>query len=176
MISPTRGLILDAALEALRAGESISLDSAARRSGLTKAGLMHHFRTKEVLMLGLVDLVAERWEECLGAHLDVPVDEATPTSRIRAYVDYALSGDFDETDMVILSDPRLRQPLADRWVEKMQRWLVLPSDLPPELRANLNAARLLADGAWFASSTGVFALTPDERDQVRLVVYNLLEN
>lgn len=127
-------------------------------------------------MLGLVDMVANRWEEGLKAHLGTPVDEASPASRISAYVDYAISGEFDESDMVILSDPRLRQPLAERWVQQMHRWVALPADLPPSLHGNLTAARLIADGAWFASSTGVFALTATEAGQVRAVVNKLLEN
>ncbi|MBD0322544.1 MAG: TetR family transcriptional regulator, partial [Aldersonia sp.] len=42
-----RDRVLEAALDVLRDGESITLDSAARRVGMTKPGLMHHFPTKE---------------------------------------------------------------------------------------------------------------------------------
>ena len=176
MTTETRERILEAALDALRAGQTVSLDSAARGARLTKPGLMHYFPTKQALMLGLVDLVSNRWEAQLTHHLGGGLDSATATERIRAYVDYAVGGDFDETDMVMLSDPRLRPALSARWAEQMQRWFELPADLPEETRGRLTAVRLLADGVWFATSTDVFAPTATEREQVRAIAYALLEN
>jgi len=176
MTTATRERILEAALENLRAGQPVSLDSAARGAGLTKPGLMHHFPTKQALMLGLVDLVSDRWEEQLTRHLGGGADGATPAARIRAYVDYAVAGDFDETDMIVFGDPRLRPALSARWTEQMQRWFDLPADLPEVARGRLTAARLLADGVWFAISTGVFPPSASEREQVRAVAYTLLEN
>ncbi|PCE43414.1 TetR family transcriptional regulator, partial [Acinetobacter baumannii] len=41
--------ILELAIAVLRRGEPLTLDAVAKEVGLTKAGLVHHFRTKEVL-------------------------------------------------------------------------------------------------------------------------------
>lgn len=176
MSESTQQSILEAASMGMREGESVSLDSVARRVGLTKAGVMHYFRTKEALMLGLVDHVAARWEAQLGSFLADPIGDASPEALIRAYVDYALGTDFDDTDVVMLSDPRLREPLAQRWREHAERWTDLPTDMPAEKRARLLAARLIADGAWFASATNVLAPTRAEREHVRAIAYQLLEN
>lgn len=175
MTIDTRERILEAALQSLRDGRAVSLDSAARGAALTKPGLMHHFPSKEALMLGLVEHVAGRWERQLGRHLGGAPDDATPTDRIRAYVDYALDGDFDETDLVVFGDPRLRPALSARWTEMMARWFEVPADLPREMRGRLTAARLLADGVWFALSSGVFPPTESDRDDVRAVAYALLD-
>ena len=160
----------------LRRGDAVTLESAAREAALTKPGLMYHFRTKEALMLGLIDHVAQRWEALLASHLRVPLDQASAVERVRAYVDFALTGGFDETDIVMLSDPRLRDPLATRWTEQMKPWIELPAALPDPQRARLTAARLMADGAWLACATGMFPPDQRDRERIRAIAYDLLED
>ncbi|SEI14698.1 hypothetical protein SAMN04515692_12225 [Leifsonia sp. CL147] len=84
-----------------------------------------------------------------------------------AYLEFALTTDFDETDIVMLSDPRLREPLSRRWASRMAPWVALPESMSPSERGRTLAARLLADGAWFASATNVF--TPDRTDRQRVL-------
>lgn len=175
MSNASRALILDGALETLRAGGTVSLESAARRAGLSKPGVMHHFRTKEALMLALVDRVMDGWEEQMTRRLPGPAQSAPVAHRLRAYLDWCLSGQIDEADLVMLTDPRLREPLKARWAERMRPWIALPEDMAPERRARLLAVRLIADGAWFADATVVLGLAPDERARVRALAEDLLE-
>lgn len=159
--------ILESALDVLRAGRTLSLESVAQEAGITKPGLMYHFPTKEALMLGLVDYVVNRSEKLIAEHLAIPLAAASPRERIWAYVEYTLSTHFDETDIVMMSDPRLRDTLSDRWTTQMAPWITLPEDMPLAERSRLTAVRLLADGAWFASATKVFAPTDAELEQIR---------
>lgn len=173
-VTGVRASALESALELARTGRPVSLDSVATEVGLSKTGLVHHFRTKEALMLALVDHVVDRWERELGRRLDRPVSEALPHQRMTAYVDWALSGDFDGSDLVIMLDPRLRGSLTARWAQRMEPWFSLPPGTPPGRRAHLQAARLLADGAWFADATGVHPLAPDERARTRTIALDLV--
>lgn len=166
--------ILDGALEILRAGGSVSLESAARQVGLSKPGVMHYFRTKEALMLALVDHVTEGWHLELVRRLGSPAEEAPAVVRVRTYVEWCLSGEFDEADLVMLADPRLRQPLLERWVERMSLWVDVPDDLPVAQRASLAAARLIAEGAWFVAATQVFSPEPELRAGIRSIAEQLL--
>lgn len=170
----SRTKILDSALELLRSGGTVSLESAAQRSGLTKPGLMHHFRTKQALMLALVDHVCDRWERELSRRLPGPPAEASAQDRMLAWVDYSLSGSFDSADLVMLADPRLREQLSGRWAERLAPWIVLPAELPADVRTQLLSARMLADGVWLADATGVLPLADDERDRVRAVAVELV--
>jgi len=53
----TRREVLDAAARALVAhGPSVSLDAVAKEAGVSKGGLLHHFRTKQALLAGLIGL------------------------------------------------------------------------------------------------------------------------
>ncbi|WP_304452394.1 TetR/AcrR family transcriptional regulator [Nocardiopsis sp. YSL2] len=168
MAPDTRTRILDGALDLLRAegGGSVTLDSAARRAGLTKPGLMYHFPTKEALKLGIVDHVAARWEGMLLDRLAEPLETASPHRRTRAYVEVALTAPFDRADYAVCTDALYRDAFHEIWEQRFRPWLHLPDDLPDHDRARLTAARLLADGYWTAAATDVFPVP--ERDRARL--------
>lgn len=154
----------------------MSLDSVARAVGLTKPGVMYHFPTKEALMLALVDSVLDRWEAELTTRLGVPPSHAGARERVSAYLDWSLSGQFSETDLVAMSDPKLRRTLTRRWAERLTPWLALPADLTPDVRARLIAVRLLTDGGWLADATEFFPPTADERARVRRLALDLLKD
>ena len=174
MNNSSRERILDGALELIRSGGTISLASAARQVGLTKPGVMYHFPTKEALMLALVDRVMDGWDAQMARRLAAPPEQVPADERLRAYLDWCLSGGVDETDLVMLTDQRLRATLKERWVARVAPWVDLPEDLPPERRSRLLAVRLLADGVWFADAAGVFAPDQQERARVRGVAEALL--
>jgi AcrR family transcriptional regulator len=167
--------ILSSGFDQLDADQSVSLDSVARAVGLTKPGVMHHFPTKEALMVALVDAVLDRWEGQLTARLD---DSVAPTAveRARAYLEWSLSGEFHESDLVMMSDPKLRRPLTSRWAERMLPWLAFPDEFDLDRRARLTAVRLLADGAWVSSAVDLYPPDSDERARIRTLALNLLED
>lgn len=152
----------------------MSLDSVARQVGVTKPGLMHHFPSKEALMVSLVDDVIDEWEEQLVRLLGTPVSAAGPVERMRAYAHFVLSHHFDRSDVVVFADPRLHRILVDRWEERTTPWWAVPEDAPERTATVLLAVRLLADGAWFASATGMAAPSAAERRRLRPVIDELL--
>lgn len=166
--------ILDAARRMLDDGGTVSLDSVAQASGLTKPGLMYHFPTKSALMDALVDHVVDSQEQELSAFLDVSPEQASPRHRLGAYVRWALQGRHRRSDLVMLSDPKLSGRMVARWMERFDQWVQVPADGSPEERSRLHAARLLADGAWLADSSDTFPLREDERPGVLAVALELL--
>jgi AcrR family transcriptional regulator len=170
----SRAAILTAAMGLVRAAAPLSLDSVARAAGLTKPGLMYHFPTKEALMTGLVDHVVDGYERELLHRLPVGTT-GTVEERLGAYAEWTFTAEIDGCDLVMFSDPRLREQLTARWTERLDGWLHVPDDLPVERRARLLAARLMADGSWFADASGVFPLADRDRPQVWAVIRELLE-
>lgn len=62
--SATREAILDAALEVFAAGYNAgSLRDIATRVGMSEAGLLHHFKSKSILLQAVLDLRDERSRE-----------------------------------------------------------------------------------------------------------------
>lgn len=169
-----RAAVLDAALGLLRDDESLSLDSAARAAGVSKPGLMYHFPTKEALVTALVDHVVDRYERDLSALLGSGPDEAPARERITAYVRWSVTHEHDPADLVMLSDPRLRHRMAARWADRLEAWVAVPADLPADQRARCQAARLLADGCWFADASGILPVPPADRDALLTAALGLL--
>lgn len=146
--------LLNAALAVLRAGETLTIDAVARRAGLTKPGVVHHFATKEVLTLAVLDHLLDSWESEITARAGTG---ASDEDRLLAYVEHTLLGDMDSSDLALLADPKLRDKLSDRWSDRMSAWFG-PMDSP-----HLAAARLIADGAWINRCLGLLDLDDANR-------------
>ena len=168
---PTKIELLDHAVEVLRRGDALALDAVAREAGLTKPGVVHHFGTKEVLTVAVVNRIIDRWEADL--HTRASTDAET-IDKLRAYVDYALNGDFDSSDLALLADVNLRERLSALWAERLTPWLGSDIDTDPASRASLRAARLLADGAWFNAALGIPTVRDDERSVLRAIALQLV--
>lgn len=163
--------LLDLAIVVLRRGDALTLDALAKEAGLTKPGIVHHFASKEQLMLAVVDHIVDQWESELR---HIMGEEADAVSMLRAYVEHAFTGTFDPSDLALLADIRLRERLRKQWTDRLAAWLG-PAD-GPQRRPEYIAARLLADGAWFNQALGIEAMAADERSDVRRVALQLIDS
>ena len=70
-----RGALLDAA-EAVVARQGVAnltFDAVAAEAGMSKGGLLHHFRSKDRLVEALVARAAENWRACwMGSYERAP--------------------------------------------------------------------------------------------------------
>ncbi|MCI9887459.1 TetR/AcrR family transcriptional regulator [Micrococcales bacterium 31B] len=84
-LQQTRRLLLDAArTEVAARGAHVSLDAISRTSGVSKGGLLHHFPTKESMLLALADDLYQRFERTLA---EIAASEPEgPGHALRAYV------------------------------------------------------------------------------------------
>ncbi|PWW24195.1 TetR family transcriptional regulator [Geodermatophilus normandii] len=81
----TRRALLDAAGRSVVVhGAAVSLDAVAREAGVSKGGLMHHFRSKDELLTALADDLFDRFTRSVEDRVDPGDDE--PGRRLRAYV------------------------------------------------------------------------------------------
>ncbi|QQR43412.1 TetR/AcrR family transcriptional regulator [Myxococcus xanthus] len=79
-----RTLLSTAARVISERGAGVSLDLVAREAGVSKGGLLHHFSTREALLLGLVEHLVEEVDVAVARALD-PADTA-PGSFARAWI------------------------------------------------------------------------------------------
>jgi AcrR family transcriptional regulator len=170
-----REATLENALGVLRDGGAVSLESAARAAGLSKPGLMYHFPTKEALIAAMIDHLIDGHEQQLTALLPSTGRQPTTAERLVAYLRWSLNTDHDAADLVMLSDPKLRERMIVRWAERLRVWIEVPRELPAERRARLHALRFIADGCWFADATDILPLDADERPAVLAAALELLD-
>jgi len=160
-----RTAIIEAAhrVAARQGGADFSYETTATEAGLTKAGVLYHFPTREDLVLAVVQHVAYSWEEAMLAALGRPFAEATPAQRIRAYVEVAAGDDVSRGDFAVYADAICRPAHVGPWNEVFSRWFDLQGCSPAE-RARLSCARFAADGLWVAKATGTTPPAPAEYD------------
>ncbi|MCZ2830681.1 TetR/AcrR family transcriptional regulator [Modestobacter sp. VKM Ac-2986] len=164
----TRRVVLDAAAAVVTEhGAGVSLDAIARRAGISKGGLLHHFRSREQLLVAVAEDLLEHFAVAVREATE-PTDHA-PGRLVRGYVRAC----FDElrTDQpvpehlllgaALVGVPGVRELLradARRW-----RAAFAADGLDPQRVLLLTAA---ADGAGLA---GVFEgdLDPERLQRVR---------
>lgn len=176
-----RVAMLDAAEAHLGDDGTLTLDSAARAAGVTKAGLMYHFPTKEELLAAVLEHLMQRYESELleavrrRAGADAAELSAVPAAqRHLAYLDWACGAALSPADLVIFADPKLRVPLTERWQAQLERWLEVPAGTGQERRHRLLAVRLLADGAWFDRACGLLEISAPEAESLDRLALDLL--
>ncbi|RXZ68257.1 TetR/AcrR family transcriptional regulator [Agromyces albus] len=158
----SRSDILDAALRVVDAvgGADITYDSVAREAGLTKAGLMYHFATKDAMMIALIEHVIARWQAELRDVLGVPLEESSLPDRVRAFVRFAGEGGATQGEFVVFSEAVRRPELSAPWLEYVRTWFGFGTGAE---NTPLLLVWLAANGLWISEATGVLSVTAEQR-------------
>ena len=174
MRTSSRTDILEAALRVVDAagGADITYQSVATEAGLTKAGLMYHFATKDDLMIAVIEHVIGRWQDELQDVLAVPLTESSLTERVRAFMSFAGQGGVTQGEFVVFSEAVRRPELSQPWLEYLQTWFGFGDgvDTTPLL-----LVWLAANGLWVAEATGILTITPEQRDALLIRLAALTE-
>ncbi len=175
-----RTRILDAAEQIVRrAGvAALTLEAAAREAGVSKGGLLYHFASKEALLAGLL----QRLAEFVAADFEagVAAQAPGPGQVARAMLEWAvglpqeqMEDRCDRAAAVFLAafhhDPALLGPM--RQVIARMRERVAADGLPDGHGAAIMAA---GDGLFMARIFGLYTLTQPERAAVHAALSRLI--
>lgn len=124
----TRRSLLEAAERALIThGLAVSLDAVAREADVSKGGLLHHFRTRDDLLLAVAQDWMQRFDETVQRQLD-PADDRPGRwcrAHIRASFDPSMSAGpwvHAAVQAALLATPAVLQQVrvnAQRWQREM---------------------------------------------------------
>ncbi len=173
MRASSKTRILDAALRVTRREgiTGLTLESAAREAGVTKAGLLYHFPGRHELLMAIQHHICDAWETLLLDELAVPYEQADDVQRALAYIRVGLSGQAHSSELAFIPEFASHPELARVWNELMDRWVSVPTTGE---RPALFAARLVADGLWLLQSSTGARLNTDVRKALRAQVEALL--
>ncbi|MEV0218542.1 TetR family transcriptional regulator [Streptomyces sp. NPDC050704] len=173
----SRTKILDAAIRVTeREGiTSLTLDAAAEEAGVTKGGLLYHFRTRDELLVAIQRHLTEAWEERLLAELGRPHEEATARERVAAYARLAMRGGTSKADLAFMLESAHQPELAQVWYQLMERWLPELAEPRPD-QADLLLAWLAADGLWMFEATTRVKLAPAVKEALHQRITALAES
>ncbi|WP_278698917.1 TetR/AcrR family transcriptional regulator [Actinomyces oris] len=169
MRTSKRDRIITGALElAHRDGfDALTFDALAERVGLTRGGVIYHFRTKTELLEGIAAAFQERWRaEALEA-LGKPLEEANRTERIEALARSVLDGEIlpGEVSFILSSTPQA-ETIKNAWDMLRDEWI----GEVDELSAMQRVALLAVDGWWANRAVDSRSRNPDEPAIAELIV------
>jgi len=149
-----RGKILEAAIRVIdRDGvTAVTFDSVASEAGVTRGGMMYHFKSRDALIQAINQHLADQWEANLLANAGKPVEH---TSAHERYVAFARNSTRLATRAELLfclegaKNPELTPP----WDRILDTWAApAPDDIDDAQALSRFIARLAADGLWVYES------------------------
>ena len=152
-----RALLDEAARITLEQGLSkVTFQAVADAVGVTKGGVMHHFATKDALILAVFyDAMAKFEAEVNAAMAKDPVSYGSFT---RAYIDATISlGEKGQAEfnsqatlyVLMLRDRMLRERWAEWSNEQLKKYAATDNS------ETLCMVRLVADGIWLSDFSGI---------------------
>ena len=169
MRTSNRDRIITGALElAHRDGfDTLTFDALAEHVGLTRGGIIYHFRTKAELLEGIASAFQERWRaEALEA-LSKPLEEASRAERIEALTRSVVDGEIlpGEVSFMLSATPEAEM-LKDAWNALRREWVGEVPELTPMQRVAL----LAVDGWWANRAVDSHNQDPDDPAIADLIV------
>ncbi|SFP90981.1 TetR/AcrR family transcriptional regulator [Salibacterium halotolerans] len=142
----------------------LTLDAVAKECNMSKAGLIHHFPSKEALITAMNKQVADRFTESIDQAND------QEPSYNKAY----LKGSIEELNApkmlnvsnsllaAIATNPELIQPWRQSYEEMDEK--MKQEGISEELSSII---RLVSDGLWFANMFDLQPLSKQEQENVK---------
>ena len=169
MRTSKRDRIITGALElAHRDGfDALTFDALAEHVGLTRGGIIYHFRTKTELLEGIANAFFERWRaEALEA-LGKPIAQASRAERIEALTRSVVDGEIlpGEVSFMLSATPEAEM-LKETWNTLRREWV---GEIR-ELTAMQRVALLAVDGWWANRAVDSDSQDPDDLEIAELIV------
>ncbi len=172
-----RTRILDAAERIVQAKgvPALTLEAAAREAGISKGGLLYHFASKEAMLNGLVERLAQSIRMDFDAVLAMQTGPCPATSAVFAWA-------FDHPDQVCEEhqragavflavfhhDPAMLAPIRAVFAHMRDR--LREDALPPGHALAIMAA---SDGLFFGQLFGMYEQKEEERLAIRAALGRL---
>ena len=174
-----RDALLDAA-EAVVARQGVAnltFDAVAAEAGMSKGGLLHHFRSKDRLIEGLVTRAAENWRACwMGSYERLPEG---PGRMTRGLLNHCLSDAQTWTEQLrrssaavfaaLAQNPALIEPMRAVYVDLHRR--IAEDGLPPGVGEAVVTA---IDGLWLYWVLGLVPVDQDLMRRLRAALEDML--
>lgn len=168
--------ILDAAVGVIETEgiTAVTFDSVAAASGITRGGIIYHFRSREDLIGAIHMHLALRWEQQLEAVCGKPAADATETERLIAYVRVATTSATRAELLMLLESPSSEHQKA--WSDVIERWIPSRDATLDGASSSRTIALLAADGLWVSDAIGSNRVPPAERQDAAEQIVRLVRD
>lgn len=161
-----RQLILEAAAEigATADWNQVTFQAIADKTGLSKGGIIHHFRNKEELLEELVKLSLLELTDWLSAEKKNSANELPAMAFLRFVVKKSKNLHYRRTMKVILKAALFNDKYKKMWEDSFNEHISGGS--PADLEVNNLIIMLVTDGLWYADNLGFYNLSDEKKQQI----------
>lgn len=148
---------------------NLTFDELVRRSGITRGGIVYHFRSKDALLEALVEHDLEQWRQCVA---DKRSHTTGPAADLAAYIASSTEPDEESSRLCagLLSAASSSKALNEPWRRYFaQHHVGVNQKLADPVLATVLS--LAAEGLFWQETLGLSPLGASER---RVVVERLL--
>lgn len=173
----TRDKIIDAAMSIGRdqGVAKLTLDEAARVAGLSKGGVLYHFKTKDDLIRGIVETLVNSYDSLLRQHYEAVAPG--PYRWVRAVVHAGFDPDGPSNDKLssaLLASLAVNRDLVAPLQAHLDKWIaIIEADSPNPLLAGLICMAM--DGHCFETILGLDICDETKREQMKAFMLDLLK-
>lgn len=145
---------------------SLTLDAVAKRAGVSKGGLLHHFESRQALLDALYMESLSQFKDSIDA---CQSEDTRPKGiEVRAYLKVSTKEPVDSgLDLLrVLIAVMLTEPASrERWSREFQR-LITPESAATEETVLLTICRLAVDGLWISEMLGISPMSASLKAKV----------
>lgn len=173
----TRDNIIDAAMAIVRdqGVARLTLDAAAKQAGVSKGGVLYHFKSKDDLIRGMVQRLIDQCDQLNHEHYQRQPDGPYRWARTLVHACFDPSGPaYDSVGGALLAavtvNPDLLAPIQamyDLWMKRIE------SDSPDIERAGLVCTAM--DGVYFQRLMGINIYDSEGAERLKRHALDLLQ-
>lgn len=161
-----RRKILDVACELVRNHgiQAVTFESVALGSGISRCGVLYHFRNREDLVLAIHSHFAAQWEDEIQQNLPIPADTCSTGVRFAAYA-RACAYIQPQPGLLSMAEGWSTPGLSAPWDAVLERWAPpVPNDASDTATLERFIGRLASDGMSYLVSLPSVVIAPEIRD------------
>ncbi|WGQ10460.1 TetR/AcrR family transcriptional regulator [Pedobacter gandavensis] len=161
-----RQLILETAAEIGAAADwnQVTFQAIADKTGLSKGGIIHHFRNKEELLEELVKLSLLELTEWLSEAKKNSTDELPAMAFLRFVVKKSKDLHYRRTMKVILKAALFNDKYKKMWQDAFEEHI--SGGNAEDLALNNLIIMLVTDGLWYADNLGFYNISEEKKYQI----------
>ncbi|RLP74322.1 TetR/AcrR family transcriptional regulator [Mycetocola tolaasinivorans] len=156
---------------------AVTFEAVSAASGISRGGLLYHFRSKEELLLALHEYLAQRWEERLIEALGRAPEEATADEKIAAYARVSARS-ASGPELLLILESSIHSELRRPWSAVLAEWTPNLAGVSPEDPVALDRllAVLAANGLWASEAISDVRIPAELRGALAERISGMLES
>ncbi|WP_298823551.1 TetR/AcrR family transcriptional regulator [uncultured Planococcus sp.] len=153
---------------------NLTLEATAIEAGVSKGGLLYHFPSKEALVKGMVDHLAENYRDKIAASVAESANEKGKW--IKSYADVTFNNPYPNKEMHagLLAAKAVNSDLLDPIRNLYNEWQTeIEQDGIDPVKATI--IRLATDGIWLSELFDLHHLGEERKEEVYLKLKNWID-